>query len=210
LTIIAVPVLSFFIFGERLSVFKYAGMLVVLLGATLLSLNVELRKDFSVKYLKIMLGAVLFLSLSIILEGRAYDLLNETYGAQGFWTGFFFFSLGASTAGLLFALYFQRSPLPLIQKYYKIFIIGEGIYFLGNLFSQKALDIAPSVSYVAAIESFIPVFVLAYSLLILFFFSSILKKENQAVKSIYSEQIKGLWFKIPATIIMALGIYIIS
>ena len=156
-----------------------------------------------------MLGAVLFLSLSMIIEERAYNLLNETYGDQGFWLGFFFFSLGAFTAGLLFALGFKRNPLPLIRKYYKIFFLGEGIYFLGNLFSQKALDIAPSVSYVAAIETFTPVFILAYSLLILFFFSYILKRKNEAVERIYSEQISGILTKILATIIMAIGVYII-
>jgi len=210
LTIIAVPVLSFFIFGEVLPAFKYAGMAVVLLGATVLSLNAKLRESFSGRYLKIMLGAVLFLSLSMILEERAYNLLGVSYGSQGFWLGFFFFSLGAFTAGLLFALFFKRSPWVLIRKYYKIFLLGEGIYFLGNLFSQRALDIAPSASYVAAVETFIPVFVLAYSLLILFFFSYILKKKNEAVERIYSEQIGGIWIKVLATIIMAIGVYIIS
>lgn len=210
LTIIAVPVLSFFIFNETLSAGKYLGLAVVLAGATMLSFSAKLRRKFSGRYLKIMLGAVLFLSLSMILEERAYSLLSEACGGRGFWLGFFFFGLGAAAAGLLFALIFRRNPQPLIKKYYKIFFLGEGIYFLGNLFSQKALDIAPSVSYVAAVETFMPVFILAYSFIILFFFSYIIKRENQAVKKIYAEQTSGLWTKILATIIMAIGVYIIT
>ena len=156
------------------------------------------------------MGAVLFLSLSMIVSEKAYNLLGAKYGDQGFWMGFFFFSLGSFTAGLLFSIYSKRNPLPLIKKYYKIFLLGEGIYFFGNLFSQRALDIAPSVSYVAVVETFVPVFILAYSLLILFFFSYILRRKNETIKRIYSEQIGGIWVKVLATIIMAIGVYIIS
>lgn len=210
LTVITVPVLSFLFFREILPSFKYIGMAVVLFGATMLSFNPKLRNKFSAKYFWTMIGAVLFLSLSMIIEEKAYNLLNVTYGNQGFWMGFFFFGMGAFTTGLLFAVYSKRNPLPLIKKYYKIFLLGEGIYFLGNLFSQRALDIAPSVSYVAVIETFVPVFILAYSLLILFLFSAILRRKNETIKRIYSEQIGGIWVKIFATIVMAMGVYIIS
>jgi uncharacterized membrane protein len=210
LTIIAVPALSFLFFRETLPGFKYIGMVIVLFGATMLSFNAKLRNKFSAKYFWTMMGAVLFLSLSMILEERAYNILGETYGGQGFWLGFFFFSMGAFTTGALFAIYSKRNPFPLIKKYYKIFLLGEGIYFFGNLFSQKALDVAPSASYVAVIETFVPVFILAYSLLILFLFSAILRRKNETIKRIYSEQIGGIWVKILATVVMAIGVYIIS
>lgn len=210
LTIIAVPLLSFIIFNETLPYIKYFGMAVVLAGSVMLSLNPKLRASFSKRYFKIMLGAVLFLSFSMIAQGKAYNSLSEIYGNQGFWLGFFFFSLGAFTTGLLFSLFFKRSPLPLVKKYYKIFLLGEGVFFLGNLFSQKAINIAPSVSYVAAIETFTPVFILIYSLIILFFCFYIIKRKNALAEKIYAEQIGGIWTKILATIIMAIGVYIIS
>jgi drug/metabolite transporter (DMT)-like permease len=210
LTVIAVPVLSFLFFRESLPILKYAGMAIVLFGATMLSFNAKLRNKLSARYFWTMMGAVLFLSLSMIMEEKAYNLLGATYGGQGFWLGFFFFSMGAFTAGTLFAVYSKRNPFPLIRKYYKIFLLGEGIYFFGNLFSQKALDVAPSVSYVAVVETFVPVFILAYSLLILFLFSAILRRKNETIKRIYSEQIGGIWVKVLATIIMAVGVYIIS
>ena len=157
-----------------------------------------------------MLGAVLLMSLSMVIENHAYGLLENSYGARSFWLGFLFFSLGAFLGALLLAIYAKRNPLPTIRKYYGIFFIGEGLYFLGNFASQKAISIAPSVSYVALIETFGPVFIMAYSLLIIFFSSFLLHKKTAAVKRIYSEQIGGIWVKVLATVIMAVGVYVIS
>ena len=210
LTIIAVPFLSFLFFRETLSFMEYAGMAVVLFGASALSFNTEIRNNFSKKYFGIMLGAVLLLSLSMILQGQAYDQLFNTHGSEGFWLGFFLFSLGSFTAGLFLAIFTKRNPFILIKKYYKIFIVVEGGSFFGIMASQKALDIAPSASFVAVIETFVPVFILVYSLIILFLFSVLAKKKNEVVKRIYSEQIGGIWIKILAIVIMAAGVYLMS
>jgi drug/metabolite transporter (DMT)-like permease len=210
LTVIAVPVLSFILLKESLPIYKYIGMGVTFAGATMLSFNPEIRKKLSRRYIFIMLGAVLFLSVSMILQERAFSLLDELFGNDGFWFGFLFFGIGAFITGVLFSIYSNRNPLPLIRKYYKIFIIGEGIYFLGNLFSQRAIDLAPSVSYVAVIETFVPVFVLAFSLIIIFIFYHLFKVKSGVIKRIYSEQASGIWIKIFATVVMAVGVYIIS
>lgn len=210
LTVIAVPVLSFFLLGEIMPAYKYLGMAIVFLGATTLSFSDRIRKEVCPRYVGIMIGAVMFLSISMILQEKSYDVLSTTYGAEGFWYGFLFFGLGAFVTGFLFAVYSLRNPLPIIKKYYKIFILGEGIYFLGNICSQRAIDLAPSVSYVAVIETFVPVFIMIYSLIIIFIFYSILRKKNDIIKRIYSEQINGIWTKVIATIIMAIGVYLIS
>jgi len=210
LTIIVLPVLSFIFFREILPVYKYAGMAVIFFGATLLSLGGRPDKKVSLKYFLIILGAVFFLSFSMLALGRAYDLLNFTGARQGFWLGFSFFILGGFISGISFGLLFRRNPLPLIKKYYTIFILGEVVNFFGNLFSQRALDISPSVSYVSAVETFSPVFIIAFSLLILFFFRRILARKNQAVERVYSGQIGDGRVKLLATVIMAVGACIIS
>jgi len=210
LTIVFVPVLAFLFFGETLPIYKYASILVVLVGATMLSFDMKTRKRISVKYFWTMMGAVLFLSLSMLVEERAYEALDLSYGSQGFLLGFFFFGLGAFVTGLLFAIYAKRNPLPLIKKYYKIFLLSEGIYFLGNFASQRALDVAPSVSYVAVAETFGPIFILIYSFVILFISSYIIKKNNKIVKRIYAEQLSGVGIKIIAILIMAIGVYIMA
>jgi hypothetical protein len=145
----------------------------------------------------------------MIVQEYSYDGLFNLYNQHGFWLGFFFFSLGSFATGLAFAVFNKRNPLGLIKKFYKIFIVGEGIYFLGNSASQKALDITPSASFVAVVETFVPVFVLAYSLIILLFFR-LMKKKNEIVTQIYSEQTGGLWLKVLATIIMAVGVYMMN
>lgn len=211
LTIIVVPALAFFIWGERLSISHYIGMGVTLLGATMLSVSKKLREKFSLRYLWIMLWAVVVFSLSMVFEDRVYsDLAARGLGDQGFLVGFLSFSLGAILAGVAFALAKRRNPLPLIKRYAAVFLLLEGISFLGNLASQKAIDIAPSVSFVATIETFVPVFIMLYSLFILFIFFYILKRNTLVIKRIYEEQLEGIWIKVFATAIMAIGVYIIS
>ncbi|MDD5750167.1 MAG: EamA family transporter [Candidatus Pacebacteria bacterium] len=211
LTIIVVPVLSFLFWGERLSLYKYSGMAIILSGATMLSMSKGLKAKIEKSYLLMMSGGIVFLSLSMVFENRAYaNLAARGLGNQGFLIGFLFFSIGAFLAGIFFAIVGKRNPWPLIKKYLKILLLLEGISFLGNFASQGAISMAPSVSYVAAVETFLPAFIVLFSLLILFYFTYIAKKQGQIVKKIYQEQVGGLWVKIIATIIMAVGVYIIS
>lgn len=211
LTIIVVPLLAFLFWGEKLSALKYVGMGTTLLGAILLSTNKKLRDKFSLRYLWVMIWAVVILSLSMVFENRVYtELSARGLNDQGFLVGFLGFSLGAFLAGVFFALAKNRNPFPLIKRYALLFILLEGVSFFGNLASQRAIDIAPSVSFVATIETFVPVFVLIYSLLILFVFSLILKKKTKTTSQIYQEQTEGILVKIMATAVMAVGVYIIS
>lgn len=211
LTVVAVPILAFLFWNETLSVVKYVGMSITLLGAILLSANRKLREKFSFRYLWIMLWAVVMISLSMVFEDKVYsDLSARGLGEQGFLLGFMCFSLGAFFAGAFFAFARNRNPLPLVMKYAPAFLFLEGISFFGNLASQRAIDIAPSVSFVATVETFVPVFILFYSLLILFVFSYIIGRKTKVISRIYKEQLDGIWVKIFATFIMAVGVYIIS
>lgn len=207
LTIIVVPVLSFIIFKEVLSWVQYLGMGIALIGALALSSSKKLKEKFSWRYLLIMSAAVVILSVSMICEDKVYgDLTSRGYG---FSIGFLFFSLGAVLNGLFFAIIKKRNPFPFIRKYFHIFIISEIINVLGNFASQKAIAIAPSVSFVAVVETFVPVFIVAISLLVLAYLAW-KKKKSDVVKSMYEEQLDGVWVKVFATIIMSLGVYIIS
>lgn len=211
LTVIAVPIITFFLLGEKLSFYKYLGMGITLLGATMLSMSRGLRSKVSGHYVWIMVGAVVFLSFSMVFEEKVYsDLAMRGLGNQGFLIGFLFFSIGAFLAGMFFAIVGKRNPLPLIKKYFKILFVLEGLSSLGSLTSQRAIDTAPSVSYVAALETFVPVFILLFSVLILFCSPYIFKKSNRALKKIYKEQLDGVWVKVIATLIMGVGVYMIS
>ncbi|MFA6305067.1 MAG: EamA family transporter [Patescibacteria group bacterium] len=210
LTIVVVPILSFVFFKEILSIRQYAGMGIVLLGSFLLSISGVLRAKLSKRYVLIMLGAVVLLSLAMVMEGQAYLLLDQSIGQEGFKLGFAGFCLGGFLAGLMFAIIGKRNPLILIKKYAHIFLIIEGVTFLGNFFSQKALSISPSVSFVATAETFVPVFILVFSLFLLWIFYYILKRNTDFLRKLYQGQLEGLWFKVMATLIMAFGVYIIN
>jgi len=211
LTVVIVPAISFFIGAEQLPMIKYIGMGVVLLGAILLSLSNKIRNKFSVRYMSIMLAAVFLLSLSMIFEGEAYTrILDYNFGDQGFLFIFALFSLGAFLAGVFFTILVKRNPIILIKKYWKVFFVAEGISFVGTLASQRSIDVAPSVSYVATVETFVPVFIIFFSLIILVYLSKIAKVGNGVIEAIYREQLDGVWIKIIATVVMGVGVYLIS
>lgn len=210
LTVVVVPILAFIIYREVLPLYQYAGMSVTLAGATILSLNKKLKVSHGEKFFWTVVMGVIFFSLSLVVEEQAYSSLREQgYGNQGFLIGLFFFSLGAAFSGGMFAFIKKRNPLILTKKYLGVFVFAEGFNFFGNLASQRAIDIAPSVSYVATIGTFIPVFVLLFSFVILGY-SLIRSTEKHTAKRIYTEQVQGVGIKVIATIIMAVGVYMIS
>jgi hypothetical protein len=183
---------------------------ITFLGIIILSFHKNLDKKTLHRYLGIMLMAVIFFSLSMVLENHAYNLADiNNWGNQGFLIVFTCFTLGALISSLVLLIIGKKNPWPLIKKYYKVFIIGEGVTFLGNLSSQRALSVAPSVSYVATIETFVPVFVLFFSGLIVLA-AKVFKTQLATVKQIYHDQLQGVPLKILAIIIMAIGVYLIS
>lgn len=210
LTIVVVPLLAFLFWGEKLSVYKYIGMGVTLLGAVILSISEKLKSRFSKKYLWIICGAVIFLSTGMVFADRAYTIFSDRgLGNQGFLLGFFCFSIGGFMSGILFAILGKRNPINFIKRYYKTFLVIEAVTFLGNFASQRAIDVTPSVSFVATIETFVPVFIMVFSFLI-FIYLHFFQKKSDLVKDIYKEQFNSVWVKIFAIIIMAVGVYVIS
>jgi len=213
LTIVVVPLFTFLLWGEVLPMLKYLGMAVTLSGVIILSLSSTIRAKISSPFLWSIIWALILLSLGMTLSERAYvNLDNLGLGNQGFLIGFIVFSVGALMAGVVAMIMSKRDYLPLVRKYFKVFLILEIISFAGTFFSQRAIDIAPSVSYVATIETFLPIFVIIISAIILF--CSIVFHFQQhrflTIKRIHDEQLSGIWIKIIATIIMAIGVYIIS
>ena len=184
---------------------------IVLVGTTVLYLNKKSNLNFFGKYLGTMMGAVFFLSLSMICTDRVYGyMMKNNFGDQGFLLAFACFTFGAFLSGLLLAMFKKRNPWHFIKKYWKIFLLLEGVTTLGNFASQKAIDIAPSVSFVATVETFVPAFVLLFSLIILFFVKYFHKGDKTLVREIYGGQLNGVWIKILAIITMSFGIYLIS
>ncbi|MBU2025598.1 MAG: hypothetical protein ABIC19_04260 [Patescibacteria group bacterium] len=208
LCVVVVPLLSFLVSGEVLPAYKYAGMGIVLAGATLLSLDKTLRETVSARFLWMMAGAILFWSVAMVIQDNAYGMLeNHGYRDWGFWIGLFFFTLGGFYSGLLFLIFSMRSPLRLIRKFFPIFFAVESLAFLGIFFSQRAIDISPSVSFVATIETFVPLFVLLFSSLVVVGCRLIGKRKE--LGEIYRGQLKDIPIKILAGFVMLAGVFVI-
>lgn len=207
-TAIVVPVLAFFLIGEKLSILQYVGIAIVFSGLMILSLGDGITKKNVIRIIPNMIGAVIFFSLSMIAQERVYS-------QTGFWNGFLAFSLGAFSAGLVFLIVRtcmgKTSHLLKLNKDYVGWFIGaEILAILGNICSQRAISLAPAVSLVAVIDSLMPALVIAESLLIFILLKFFSSKEHEIMEKIHRGQVGGFRVKVLAIIIMAIGIYLIN
>lgn len=205
---IVVPVLAFIFMHERLSTIHYLGIAVTFAGAMFISLSKKIKKENIVKVIFIMSGAILFLSLSMLLT-------REVYAKTSFHGGIMFFSLGSALAGIFFYVlrlhkYGKGKLINTSKKYFEWFIFAELLALAGVFTSQRAIEISPSVSFISAIESIQPAFIIILSAIIFFILSFFSYGKKEIIDRIYKDQLLGMGMKIVAIVIMAIGIYIIS
>lgn len=210
LCILTVPLIAFFSIGERLSSSQYIGIAVSFVGTTVLSFDEKSGGNVFLRFLLITLCAVIFLSLSMVLEDIAYK-------SMAFWPGFLLFSFGSFIGGIFFWLVRltrdgggRTGVFKLSRKYFVVFLIAETLAVCGVFFLQRAIDLSPSVSFVTVIGSFQPAFILVFSAFTVAVYSIIGRKENDTIHRIYLEQLRGVKVKTVAIVIMAVGVYMIA
>lgn len=209
LVALAVPVLAFILIGERLSGLAYLGILIAFSGVIFLTLNKEIRKRNVKRLAMIMSAAVLFFSLSMIIQ-------EKVYSNTSFFGGLIFFSLGYFMGGvLLFG--FRKSNMTkrlvyLSKNFFIWFLAAELITQVGVISSQRAIFLSPAVSFVAVIESLQPAFILIISALLfgLFSLSFIKLGKREIFRKLYAEQVFAKKSKIFAIIVMAIGVYLLN
>lgn len=206
-------IISWLFLKESLELRQYAGMGVVLAGVIYLSLQEKSGKWKPEEILKNMVPASVFLASSLVFAEYAY---RES--SAGFFDGYLVFALGMAIGAFIISLaskasfrnHFTRIT-KLTQKYFVIFFLAEFLALVGTVASQRAVDLSPSVSFVATIESLSPFFVMVFSVLIIFFGRLLVKKKfTLEHDSLYSGQTVGLTQKIVATVTVALGIFLVS
>lgn len=166
LTLIFVPIFSLIMVGKKLSMLQYAGILVAFLGVVLPSLNTAIKDDFW-KVFKLMLGAIIFLSLSMALEEKIYSEVC-------FLDGYLFFSLGSGLAGSLFVVIRKiktgrgiSSFLMLSKDNIFTFFLAESMALLAITCSNRAVDLASSASLVAVAECCQEMFIVLFSVVMI-------------------------------------------
>lgn len=203
--------LAWAFYDETLTVNQYIGFTLVLVGAFCLGLKTTFRRGDLLALAKPMSAAIVFLAVSMLLADKGYE------GNPGaFFDNYLVFALGNFAAALsLFGMKFREGKrrfqhvASLSLKYFLVFFVAELIALFGYIFSQRAIDLAPSAALVAAVESLIPVFIIIFSVGLLVVLRC-LRRGSDITQQLYRDQVDGYPIKIVASAIIAGGIYFLS
>lgn len=218
LSILVVPFLTWLLMDETLANGHYLGIVLAFMGLGVFLSDARMRTRDGRFIAITMLGAIIALSGSMVLSKQAYNLATSATtasGSTGFESVFLFYCLGSAlvafaliaarsvTRGAIFALGLST----LGRKYFFVFVVAESLSLGGSLASQRAIDLAPSVSYVAVIESLVPVYIMIFSMAAAWLFSLM---GNERLATTYLVQFSNPGRKIVALCAIAGGIYIIT
>lgn len=211
---LAVPLtlfLGWLFYGNALSLLEYIGVFVVLVGVSFLNFKNTFKWKDILLLSKPMFFAIVLLAFYFLFSEQGYNK-----STTGFLSSYLIFSLGNVFAALILLLWkfsegFQRLRhiTTLSKKYFLVFLSAEITALIGTIFSQRALDLAPSAGLVATIESLSPVFVMIFSALLLCILL-LTKKSSKIIHELYTDQLKGYPIKIVVSLIISTGIYFLS
>ncbi len=207
--VLVVPLLAWGWLGERLQPLHYFGIALAFCGSALFSSRGGLLRQGFLRVAGTMVWAVLLLSASMVLQKDAYRLASGQ-----FIDVFLVFSLGVATAAAVLAVLNPRATASRIRrfigfkgKYIALFVFAESVSFAGTVFSQRAIDFSPSPSFVAAVESSVPAFIMLQSLVIAFVLARMGREEASIM---FRNQIFGWREKLIAISTMSIGIYCLA
>lgn len=212
LNVLVVPFLAWLLIGERLEPAHYIGIALAFAGLAGFAFDARVQTRQARQIAMIMLAAVVALALSMVASKQAYQL---NMSGDAFWSVFLLYCAGASATAVL--LLIMRGPahagmqagriIHLSRRYFMVFFLAEMLSLTGTLASQGAISLAPAVSFVAVIESLVPVFVMAASLLL----AARLRIAGQhELAAAYRAQFSNPSRKTLALAMIASGIYVIS
>lgn len=201
-----IPVISFvlawIVLGETLTGNQMAGGLLVVLGAIIISFEMQEGRK-----LKLRSDTLALMFLSSFIFALNFLVFKVFAVETEFWTTVFWESAGFiafAISLLVFVKSYRRDFLAVFRKNGEMVIslnvFNEVINILGKLvFNYASLLMAITLAWIAV--GFQPVFVLLYSIVLATFFPHI-SKENVTGKHLVQ--------KIIAIIVMLIGIYIIN
>lgn len=207
ISVLAVPFFAWLLIGEVLTTLHYAGIGVAFIGISLFHFGGKTSRIRFSKVMIPMIGAIVFLSLSMVITKSIQEP-----GAD-FWSIFLVFSSGATITSLLILLIGKKNPLKrakeimaLSRIYFIFFFLSELLSNVATITSQRAISLSPAVSFVAVLETLVPVFVMMISLLIVLAF------RNTKILDVtpFRNQVSGWEIKILALALIAIGISIVA
>ena len=201
-SVILVPAFAFFFLGDKLTSLQLLGIGISLIGVIwLFVINVS-RSVFKESFLT-MTYTVTILSLTFIIQDKMYQHVN-------FYTGLILFLSGQLLASLIIwkATGCSISAKKTI-KYGPLFFISQMLGVAAVIFSQRAINISPSVTIVVAIETTTPLFIMLFSFIAIFVLSLFSEKNSTSIQ-IFKLQLTKLSYKVFAFVCLLTGVILTS
>ena len=201
-SVLLVPLLAFVFLGQELTNAQYLGISIAAIGVITLAI-VSISKGAFLSSLTTLSGAVILLSITFVIQDEVFRHVN-------FYTGLVLFIAGKIIAAII--LWIGSDVKGIIKDTYRhgsLFLFSQFLGVCAVIFLQRAINISPSVTLVAAIETTTPLFIMLFSLLLLFIMS-IFKNKDALACSILVLQINKLPYKLFAFTLLLSGIFISS
>ena len=194
-------ILGYFVLGEILTTIQIVAMATIMLGATIVSFEIDIDNKFKLRSKAIlpMLAATFLWALeSVIFKVVA---LEENLWRSLFWEHLMLTLLGVCI--FIFMRSHRTKFLAAIRNNSKAIlslnVANESLYILGNVALSFSYLLAP-IGLVLLTESFQPIFVLIIGIMLTVFFPKISVEKIAA---------KHLWPKIIAVLLTAVGTYLL-
>ena len=156
---ICVPVLAFFVLGEQLSLPQYIGFGLIVLSATLLSLNL---REFKInRAFFLMLGVSIVLSVQAILYKSVFES-GANWGSVVAVITVFEIAISGCIMLLVNRMSAIVEDFRKIGRNFKLFVLQQVLDWGGNVSSSYGVSVLP-VTIAQAIAGTQPMFVLAFA-----------------------------------------------
>lgn len=194
-------ILGYFILGEVITRMQFIAMMIIILGTTIISFEIDAENNFKLKKQTIfyMLAASFFWAAgSVVFKAVA---LEENVLHSIFWENVMLVFIGI----LLFAFVksYRSNFLLAIKSNSKAIIslniTNEALYLVGNVVFSFAYLMAP-ISLILLANSFQPIFVFAIGIFLTIFFPKISAEKIEA---------KHIWQKVFALCVTGIGTYLL-
>lgn len=197
LDILIIPVLAFFVLGERLPPSNYLAIALTALGVIVLIFYQISR--FSPAIVANLAAAVICISVMIVMQAW---LLKQTNFATATWL----FSTSAFLTTLcIFGL--PKRPRRRIGNMFRqfgaLFVVVQLLEVAAVLSTQRATEKGPSVSLVALLECTMPIFIMAFSIIVVWVTKYWMPTQSAALRSALSLQTVAAPSKLVSMVLIA-------
>lgn len=190
--------LKYFFVGERLNTIQILAFVFLVLGGILVFFKRRNNFRLDLRSVFLTIGSALGIAIGLVLAGEIFKL-------QGFFSGFFWISIGYLFASLIIFIWpGQKQKILVISAYAEkrsafLFFSDKSFSILGSGLTKYAISLV-SATLVNAFEGLRQFFVLVLAMAISFWRPDILKEELEGIV---------LWQKVIAAILVGIGLVLI-